>query len=74
MDLEKWILFTYPIETDAKFIPEISINVTKENEKIDPIILKSKAFFIFGTLKSNDVLLAHPSISRVHAALVVTNK
>jgi len=39
---------------------------------IESITLENKAFYVFGAHpKKSDVILRHPSISRVHSALVI---
>ena len=50
----------------------MTLNVFKDAQQIEAITLKGKALFLFGQHpKKTDVILRHPSISRVHAALVV---
>jgi len=51
-------------------IPEITLEVWKEGKQIETKVLKNKSFYIIGCLPSSDLILEHPSISRVHAALV----
>lgn len=38
---------------------------------IETIELNARGYFLLGTLKTNHVILAHPSISRQHAAIIV---
>lgn len=74
MELEKWLYMVFPLEDDKMFLPKITLKVLKGNELIESIELKDKSFFLFGTLKTNDVVLAHQSISRIHAALIIEQK
>lgn len=71
MELEKWLYMVFSLEDDRMFLPKITLKVLKGNELIESIELKDKPFFLFGTLKTNDVVLAHQSISRIHAALII---
>ena len=71
MELEKWIYMVFLLEENKHFLPKITLKVMKNNEVIEKIELKDKPFFLFGTLKTNDVVLAHQSISRNHAVLII---
>ena len=74
MELEKWLYMVFSLEEDKQFLPRITMNVMKNNEAIEKIELKDKPFFLFGTLKTNDIVLAHQSISRNHAVLIIEQK
>lgn len=71
LELEKWLYMVFPLEENKAFLPKITLKVMKNNEVIEKIELKEKPFFLFGTLKTNDVVLAHQSISRNHAVLII---
>jgi len=74
MELEKWLYMVFSLEEDRQFLPKITLNVLKNNEIIEKIELKDKPFYLLGTLKTNDVVLAHQSISRNHSVLIVEQK
>ena len=74
MELEKWLYMVFSLEENKQFLPKITLKVLKNNEVIEKIELKDKPFFMFGTLKTNDVVLAHQSISRNHAVLIIEQK
>ena len=73
-ELLNWISFSFDFLTDQDLMPEITLDIFKEGKQIDCKILKNKSFYIIGCLPSSDLVLEHPSISRIHAALVCDNK
>ena len=55
-----------------KKIPIINLEVFKEGQIIESITLENKPYYVFGAHPQKcDVILKHPSISRVHSALLV---
>ncbi|KRX10356.1 SMAD/FHA domain [Pseudocohnilembus persalinus] len=74
LDLHKWIFFTFSLERDLNLVPLIKLNVFKDGKQIETLNLEKKNFFIFGTQKTNDVILAHPMISRQHACILCDNE
>jgi hypothetical protein len=55
-----------------KKLPTINLEVYKDNEIIETITLDGKSYYIFGAHQQKcDVMLRHPSISRVHAAFLI---
>ena len=73
-ELLNWISFSFEFISDQELIPEITLNIFKEDKQIDCKILKNKSFYILGCLPSSDLILEHPSISRIHAAIVCDKK
>jgi ribA/ribD-fused uncharacterized protein len=69
-ELNNWITHSFEFVNDVTILPELSLTVNKNNITIDHVILKSKPFYMFGSLPTSDVELAHPSISRYHAIIV----
>ena len=65
-----WITSSFDILKDVVFLPEISLTVNKENKTIDHIVLKNKPIYKFGVMDTNDVVLDHPSISRLHSMII----
>lgn len=49
------------------------MTVVKDQKKIEEVKMYKKPYYFMGQLKTNDVLLAHPSISRSHAVMVCDN-
>lgn len=72
-DLEKWLLMSFRLEKNIQLLPYIRLDVIKDDAKLDPIWLEQKANYFFGQQKKNDVLLAHPSISRRHAVIFLND-
>ena len=64
----------FELEDNKAFIPKISLKVLKGGEQIESIELKEKSIYFFGTLKTNDVIMAHQSISRNHAVIIIDQK
>lgn len=54
-------------------IPKVELKVLKDNEDLPKIEMKHSAFLYFGSHQRNHVHLAHPSISRRHAAIFINN-
>ena len=52
-------------------MPKISLEVFKDGENIESIMLQGKNLFLFGRHPKCDVPLLHESISREHACLVL---
>ena len=73
-ELLNWISFSFEFISDQELIPEITLNIYKEGKQIDCKILKNKSFYILGCLPSCDLILEHPSISRIHAAIICDKK
>lgn len=69
-ELINWITNCFDLVKDIMIIPEISLTVNKDCTTIDHIKLSGKSFYIFGLLPTSDVVLAHPSISRIHAVIL----
>lgn len=70
-DLEKWLQFSFKLIKDPLLCPSVELKVMKEGKHIETISLSSKSYYLFGQLKTNHVILAHPSISRQHAAIII---
>jgi predicted NAD-dependent protein-ADP-ribosyltransferase YbiA (DUF1768 family)/RNA recognition motif-containing protein len=69
-ELYNWISNCFDLIGEINYLPEINLTVKKNGENIDHIILKNRPFYLFGNLSSNDLKLEHPSISRIHAAII----
>ena len=66
------MLSTFNLIEGRKRLPTINLEVTKDKELIESVTLEGKNCFTFGANKQKcDVVLLHPSISRVHAALLI---
>ena len=66
------MLSTFNLIEGRKRLPTINLEVTKDKELIESVTLEGKNCFTFGSNKQKcDVVLLHPSISRVHAALLI---
>ena len=70
IELEKWIFMTFNLEETKNLLPRIQLEVIKGDAKVESIKLESKSHYFLGKLAGSDVLMAHNSISRRHAALI----
>ena len=52
-------------------VPLIELEVQKDDRKVEKVVLLEKSYYYLGQHKKNDVVLAHPSISRRHAVIFV---
>jgi hypothetical protein len=53
-------------------LPSIKLEVFKEGQKIETILLENKSLYIFGSHPNKaHVVLKHESISRVHGGLII---
>ncbi|EGR30834.1 hypothetical protein IMG5_122670 [Ichthyophthirius multifiliis] len=69
-DMKKWMLTKFRIEQDVKLLPIITLKVSKNGQQIETIILKSRSYYYLGQYKTCNVLLTHPTVSRLHACFV----
>jgi len=70
IDLEKWLFTTFKLENNKNLLPKIQLDVLKGDEKVETAKLEGKEYYFMGKLAGSDVLMAHGSISRRHAALI----
>jgi len=72
IDLDMWMQACFNLVEGRKKLPTINLEVFKDGQLIESITLENKSYFIFGANPQKcDVVLKHPSISRVHAAFLV---
>ena len=69
-ELLNWITMSFDLISDNNLIPELVLNVYKNNSNIDCVTLSNKSFYLIGCLPSSDVQLTHPSISRYHGVII----
>lgn len=69
-DLKKWMQTKFKLETDKILLPIITLDVYKDTQIIETVDLKERSYYYMGQYKTNSVLLAHPSISRLHACII----
>lgn len=69
-EILNWITTNYDLVTDLNLLPEISLTVNKNSNKIEHLVLKNKLFYKIGQLPDSDLVLAHPSVSRLHAIIL----
>lgn len=71
-ELEKWVCCNYRLQTDRKAIPTIKFDVHKNGAVVEQIELEGRSYFVFGSREETaDIVMLHPSISRVHAVLII---
>ena len=71
-EVEQWLQSAFNLLEGRKKLPTINLEVFKDGQLIESITLEHKPFFVFGANPEKcDVVLKHPSISRVHAAFLV---
>jgi pSer/pThr/pTyr-binding forkhead associated (FHA) protein len=57
---------------NRKGCPLIKLDVSKDGSVFEQIELEGKAVFIFGQLEEKcDILMLHPSVSRIHAIILI---
>lgn len=71
IEILHWINNSFSLVEDIQFIPEIKLTVNKDNKTIDHVVLKNKAIYKIGMIPQCDLVLQHPSISRLHAVILV---
>lgn len=62
---------SFKVEKDLHMVPLIELEVQKDDKKVEKVVLLEKSYYYLGQHKKNDVVLAHPSISRRHAVIFV---
>jgi hypothetical protein len=73
-EFEDWLRsrVIFKLVENQKYMPTIRIEVSKNGEVLEEIVLERRAYFIFGVHPDKcSVVLQHPSLSRCHAAIVV---
>ena len=71
VEILNWVNTSFKLVGDIQLIPEIKLTVNKANKTIDHIVLKNKSMYKIGQFPQCDLVLAHPSISRLHAIIIV---
>lgn len=69
-EIINWIMTNFNLITEINLIPEISLQVLKNNSQIDHVIFKNKSLYKIGACEDNDLILLHQSISRLHAVVI----
>jgi predicted NAD-dependent protein-ADP-ribosyltransferase YbiA (DUF1768 family) len=70
-ELFKWLALNLGPEEDKFLIPRVKVDIFKENNLIGVENMGKRPYWIFGTMKECDVVLAHQTISRRHLCLLV---
>lgn len=71
-ELEMWMQNNFNLVEGRKKMPTINLEVFKDGQLIESITLENRPYYIFGSHPQKcDVVLKHPSISRVHAAFLI---
>ena len=71
VEIDKWLFSTFELQDDKFFIPKIFLEVAKQDQVLQKIPLVEKSYYLMGKLKTVDVTMEHPSLSRNHAAIIV---
>lgn len=71
LELFRWLYMIFKPQENKKLIPRITLEVYKDDEKLEEYKLEGKSFHLFGTIPNSDFVLAHPSISRRHACILI---
>jgi len=69
-ELLGWVESQYNLQKNPKFMPQVTLECYKQGELLETSTLNQKPVHLLGKLRSNDVMMEHPSISRTHAAIV----
>lgn len=71
LELEKWLHMCFDLQENKLFIPVITLDVKRSDGLSEIFVLKEKSFYHLGKLKTADIIMAHQSISRQHACVIV---
>lgn len=71
VEILHWISSSFNLVEDIQFIPEIKLTVNKDNKTIDHVVLENKSIYKIGMFPQCDLVLQHPSISRLHAVILI---
>eukprot|EP00828_Plagiopyla_frontata_P008309 TRINITY_DN14137_c0_g1_i7.p2 TRINITY_DN14137_c0_g1~~TRINITY_DN14137_c0_g1_i7.p2 ORF type:complete len:570 (+),score=85.50 TRINITY_DN14137_c0_g1_i7:393-2102(+) len=71
LDLARWLYSSFTLQEDYSLHPQLKLNVIKNNEIIETLPLQNKPFFMMGKLSTCEICMAHNSISRHHAVIIV---
>lgn len=70
--MEKWVVGSFRIQMNRKACPLIKLDVSKDGEIFEQVELDGKPVFIFGQNPEKcDLLMLHPTVSRLHAILLI---
>ena len=71
-EMEMWMQYNFNLVEGKKKLPTINLEVFKDGQLIESITLERKPYYVFGAHPQKcDVVLKHPSISRVHSAFLI---
>lgn len=71
-EMDIWMQQTFNLIESRKRLPVINLEVCKDNQLIESVTLDGKNCYIFGAHPQKcDVVMKHPSISRVHSAFLI---
>ena len=71
LEILNWVNTSFNLVNDIQLIPEIKLTVNKLNKTIDHIVLKGKSLYKIGQFPECDLVVLHPSISRLHAIILI---
>ena len=63
-ELSRWLGFTFDVQDDTNLCPTISLEITKDDNIVETVVLKNKFTYVAGQNKDNDVVMMHKSLSR----------
>ena len=70
-EVEAWLLSGFSLQTNPDELPLFRLVCYKHGHRNGSYTLARKGFYLLGNSEACDVVLAHPSISRRHACLLV---
>lgn len=70
-EVEAWLLSSFTVLTKPEELPLFRLVCYKHGHRNGSYTLAGKGFYLLGNSEACDVALAHPSISRRHACLLV---
>lgn len=74
IDSKQWIENNLSLQSDSNMFADVALTVLKDSKQISKISLdKKKNYYLFGSLKTSDFPLEHPTISRYHACIFFSN-
>lgn len=71
VEIFNWINTSFKLVDEIQFVPEIKLTLVQGSKAKDHIILKGKSLYKIGQNSICDIILNHPSISKLHAVILV---
>jgi len=71
VEIDKWLFSTFDLQTDKFYMPLVTLEISKADQPVQKTALAGKSYYMMGKLKTADVIMEHPSLSRNHACIII---